>query len=152
MRELWRKVHWPSPQPLSQRERGLEKPFHWPSPQPPLSEGEGLGSTFCLDGNWWSDIAPTSPSPSGRGARGEGKNAEGKKQPSIPPNTFENTRYLNQQGIGVVGFRSNHVLEQTGHICFQVHRLAAGEAKVQLSHSSITTKVQLSHSSITAKV
>jgi hypothetical protein len=34
-------------------------------------------------------------------------------------------------------------------IAFQVHRLAAGEAKVQLSHSGITAKVQLSHSGLT---
>jgi len=62
--------------PLSQRERGLEEPS-------------------LLDGNWWPNIAPTSPSPSGRGVRGEGKDAAGKKgegKISILPNIFKNAR------------------------------------------------------------
>jgi len=41
------------------------------------------------------DIAPTSPSPSGRGVRGEGKN---------------------EQGIRVVRFWSNDVLQQTDSV------------------------------------
>ena len=63
------------------------------------------------DGNWRPDIPPTSPSPSGRGVRGEGKNGEDKKIP-IPPNIFKNARYLNEQGIRVVRFWSNNVLQQ----------------------------------------
>ena len=60
----------------------------------PLPEGEGLGSTFSIGWkNWWPDAAPTSPSPSGRGVRGEGKNGEDKKIP-IPPNILKNARNL----------------------------------------------------------
>ena len=91
LQALWQKVHLPSPQPLSQRERGLEEPS-------------------LSDGNWWPDIAPTSPSPSGRGVRGEGKNGEGKKgegKISILPNILKNALYLNEQRIRVVRFWSS---------------------------------------------
>jgi len=52
-------------------------------------------------------MLPTSPSPSGRGVRDEGTNAEGKKgegKISILPNILKNALYLKEQGSRVVCF------------------------------------------------
>ncbi|MFO8001363.1 MAG: DUF559 domain-containing protein [Marinilabilia sp.] len=56
------------------------------------------------------------PLPLGEGSGVRAKMAKAKKHPSIPPNILKNVRYLNQQGIRVVRFWSNDVLQQTDSV------------------------------------
>ena len=79
----------PSPQPLSQRERGLEEPSLSDGYNPPLPLGEGSGVREKM--------------PQAR-------------KISILPNIFKNARCLNQKRIGVVRFWSNDVLQQTDSV------------------------------------
>ncbi|MFO8001364.1 MAG: DUF559 domain-containing protein, partial [Marinilabilia sp.] len=55
------------------------------------------------------------PLPPGEGSGVRAKMPQAKKI-SIPPNIFKNARYLNQQGIRVVRFWSNDVLQQTDSV------------------------------------